>query len=105
MLERIARVLREDAPVFPRYDEAEDPAWERWTALSVPQVWAALDERRSALVAAVAPLPAEQLARAGVHAKFGPMDVTRWLEFFLVHEAHHLYVALQRLAEARGARR
>lgn len=104
MLERITRLLRENTPVFPRYDEKEDPTWERWTALSVPQVWAALDERRSALVAAVAPLPAEQLARAGVHAKFGPMDVTRWLEFFLVHEAHHLYVALQRLAEARGAR-
>jgi hypothetical protein len=105
MLERITRVLREDAPVFPRYDEAEDPAWERWTALTVPQVWSALDERRDALVGAVAPLLPEQLARAGVHARFGPMDVRRWLEFFLLHEAHHLYVVLQRLADARGARR
>jgi hypothetical protein len=104
-LDRITRVLAEEAPVFPRYDEAEDPAWERWKALAAPQVWTALDERRRALVAAVAPLPPEQLARAGVHAKFGPMDVPHWLEFFLVHEAHHLYVALQRLAEARSARR
>ena len=32
------------------------------------------------------------------------MDVPGWLEFFLVHEAHHLYVVLQRLAEARAAR-
>src|SRR5262245_48303437 len=105
MLERIGRVLLEDNPTLPRYDEAEDPEWERWKTLTVPQVWAALDERRQALVAAVAPLAPEQLARAGAHQKFGPMDVTRWLEFFLVHEAHHLYVALQRLAEARSARR
>ena len=104
-LDRVTRVLREDAPVFPRYDEAGAPEWERWTTLTVPQVWTALDERRSALVSAVGPLRPEQLARAGVHAKFGPMDVPRWLEFFLVHEAHHLYVALQRLAEARSARR
>jgi DinB superfamily len=102
--ERIARVLREDAPVFPRYDEAEDPSWERWKTLGATQVWAALDERRTALVSAVGALAPEQLARTGVHAKFGPMDVPRWLEFFLVHEAHHLYVALQRLAEARSAR-
>lgn len=103
--DRIARVLREDSPVFPRYDEAEDPAWARWKALEAHQVWAALDERRGALVSAVAALAPEQLARTGVHARFGPMDVPRWLEFFLVHEAHHLYVALQRLAEARSARR
>jgi hypothetical protein len=32
------------------------------------------------------------------------MDVARWLEFFLVHEAHHLYVAMLRVADARAAR-
>jgi hypothetical protein len=104
-LERIARVLREDAPVFPRYDEAEDPAWERWRSLAALQVWADLEERRAALVSAVSALAPAQLARTGVHQKFGAMSVPRWLEFFLVHEAHHLYVALQRLAEARSARR
>lgn len=104
-LERIARVVGEDSPVFPRYDEAEDPDWERWRSLTAQQVWAALEERRAALVSAVSALAPQQLARTGVHQKFGPMTVPRWLEFFLVHEAHHLYVALQRLAEARSARR
>ena len=63
------------------------------------------DEPVAAPAAAGSALTPEQLRRTGVHAKFGPMDVPRWLEFFLVHEAHHLYVSLQRLAEARGARR
>jgi hypothetical protein len=27
------------------------------------------------------------------------MALSLWLEFFLVHEAHHLYVILQRLRE------
>jgi hypothetical protein len=103
--DRIDRVLREDSPVFPRYDEADDPSWARWRTLGADQVWAAIDERRAALIGATEALAPEQLRRTGVHARFGPMDVPRWLEFFLVHEAHHLYVMLQRLAEARGARR
>jgi hypothetical protein len=103
--DRLARILLEDAPLFPRYDEADDPAWARWRTLAMDQVWAAIEERRAALIQVASALTPEQLRRTGVHAKFGPMDVPRWLEFFLVHEAHHLYVSLQRLAEARGARR
>jgi hypothetical protein len=103
--ERLARVQLEDNPTFPRYDEADDPAWARWRTLELDQVWAAIDERRSALIAVADSYTPEQLRRTGVHQKFGPMDVPRWLEFFLLHEAHHLYVVLQRLAEARGARR
>ena len=102
--DRIARVQIEEGPVFPRYDEATDPEWARWKALDLDQVWAALDERRSALIAYAESLTPAQLRRTGVHQKFGPMDVPGWLEFFLVHEAHHLYVVLQRLAEARAAR-
>ena len=75
----IARVMAEDSPVFPRYDEAEDPAWERWRSLTAQQVWAALEERRTALVSAVSALAPPQLARTGVHQKFGPMTVPRWL--------------------------
>jgi hypothetical protein len=40
-------------------------------------------------------LTEEDFARTGVHPKFGAMSLSLWLEFFLVHEAHHLYVVLQ----------
>ena len=104
-LERVMRVQREETPVFARYDEADDPSWAQWKTLGIEQVWAATFERRVALITAANAFTPEELRRTGVHAKFGRMDVPRWLEFFLVHEAHHLYVTLQRLAEARGARR
>jgi hypothetical protein len=105
MRERLERVLREESPTFPRYTEAGDPGWAEWEPLGLDAVFARLGERREALIAWVRGLTEEELGRTGIHAKFGPMDVPRWLEFFLVHEAHHLYVALQRLAEARSARR
>lgn len=104
MQDRLARVLREDAPVFPRYREADDPGWAEWESLPPDEVWSRLDDRRATLVGWAAVLTPEQIRRTGVHQTFGPLDVPRWLEFFLVHEAHHLYVALQRLAEARAAR-
>jgi hypothetical protein len=37
--------------------------------------------------------------RVGIHSSFGEMNLSLWLQFFLVHEAHHLYVILQRLRE------
>ncbi|PYX99012.1 MAG: hypothetical protein DMG63_10280 [Acidobacteria bacterium] len=42
----------------------------------------------------------EQLARTGIHPVLGEMDVPLWLEFFLLHEAHHLYAILFRLRES-----
>jgi hypothetical protein len=104
MLERLERVLAEDAPAFPSYRETEDAGWAAWEALRPETLWPLLSERRGALEAWTARLTPAQAARTGVHARFGPMDVSRWLEFFLVHEAHHLYVAMLRLAEARAAR-
>jgi hypothetical protein len=53
-------------------------------------------------VALVRSLSPAESVRTGLHPAFGEMDVAGWLDFFLLHEAHHLYTALVRVAEARG---
>ena len=40
-------------------------------------------------------LSTDDFERTGIHPKFGAMSLSLWLEFFLVHEAHHLYIVLQ----------
>ena len=50
---------------------------------------------RTKLMARLRSLSEEDFERTGVHPKFGEMSLALWLEFFLVHEAHHLYVVLQ----------
>jgi hypothetical protein len=50
---------------------------------------------RAKLMARLLSLCEEDFERTGVHPKFGEMTLSQWLEFFLVHEAHHLYVVLQ----------
>lgn len=99
MLERIERMLREDRPALSRYRAEEDPLWPAWVSRSPDDVMKALRLLRARLVARVESLSVEEAARIGVHSTFGPLPIAAWLDFFLLHEAHHLYVALSR---ARG---
>jgi uncharacterized damage-inducible protein DinB len=94
-LERIDRVLNEPSPAFPRYRAEEDPEWPAWANFSTEQVMARLSSLRTKLMARLRSLSEEDFLRTGIHPKFGEMNLALWLEFFLVHEAHHLYTVLQ----------
>ena len=94
-LQRIERILTEQAPEFPRYRAEEDPEWPAWSGLPTPQLLVRISSMRAKLMARLRSLTAEDFERSGVHPKFGSMSLSLWLEFFLVHEAHHLYGILQ----------
>ncbi len=93
-LERIDRILAEDAPIFGRYRAEDDPEWPSWASLPSQQVLVRLSGMRTKLMAKLRSLSESDFLRTGVHPKFGAMNLSLWLEFFLVHEAHHLYVVL-----------
>jgi uncharacterized damage-inducible protein DinB len=94
-LQRIERMLAEQAPEFPRYRAEDDPEWPAWTSLPTPQLLVRISSMRAKLMARLRSLSEEDFERTGVHPKFGAMSLSLWLEFFLVHEAHHLYAVLQ----------
>jgi uncharacterized damage-inducible protein DinB len=94
-LQRIERILTEQAPGFPRYRAEDDPEWTTWTSMPAQQVLIRLSSMRIKLMAQLRSLSEEDFERMGIHPKFGEMSLSLWLEFFLVHEAHHLYVVLQ----------
>jgi uncharacterized damage-inducible protein DinB len=94
-LQRIERILSEQTPEFPRYRAEDDPEWITWTSMPAQQVLGRLSSMRIKLMAQLRSLSEEDFERTGVHPKFGKMSLSLWLEFFLVHEAHHLYVVLQ----------
>jgi uncharacterized damage-inducible protein DinB len=100
MLERLRLILNEDRPNLPRYRAEDDPEWERWRTLPLDEVLSLLRAQRSEIVRLVDGLDEEDLSRVGVHPTLGPLSVPQWLEFFLLHEGHHLYQAMLR---ARGA--
>jgi len=98
-LERIRRILSEERPELSRYKAEDDPEWPQWTAMRTEEVLRRLSTLRDDLIQLVTRLSPEQLNRVGVHGVLGGMTIPEWIEFFLLHEAHHLYAAMQR---ARG---
>jgi uncharacterized damage-inducible protein DinB len=98
-LQRVRALLAEERPKLRRYSSEGDEEWPAWAALSTDEVLARLRALRLELTALVAGLSDEQLARTAVHPTMGEMALPLWIEFFLLHEAHHLYVVMKR---ARG---
>jgi len=98
-LERLHRIVTEPSPRFARYRAEEDPGWQEWASRPVQEVRTRLAALRLNLVDKIVGLQPREYARVGIHSSFGEMTLSLWLEFFLVHEAHHLYVILQRLRE------
>ena len=94
-LERLQRILEGSNPVFERYRAEDDPGWEAWRALGYKDLAGRLAGLRDQLMARLKSLAAEDWERTGTHSKFGEMPLALWVEFFLVHEAHHLYLVLQ----------
>jgi len=99
LLERIQRIVSEDRPLLPRYRAEEDPEWPRWNTLPAREVLSRLRALRSQLLQRVAQLPDSDWSRIGLHSRYGAMTLVQWLEFFLLHEAHHLLAVHQRVRE------
>ena len=103
--DRIHRILTDDKPVFARYRSEEDPEWEHWKGRSYPDLIASLAELRQQLVTKLKSLTEQDFCRVGVHPSFGEMELSQWLEFFLVHEGHHLYLIFQQVRMLQESRR
>ena len=101
---RLDRIVREDHPNLGTYRPEDDPEWPVWRALPLDEALRRLRATRVQLLAWVSALSAKDAGRVGVHPRFGEWDIERWLEFFLLHEAHHLYFMVRRLAQARQTR-
>jgi len=99
-LDRLERLLAEDRPQFGRYRAEEDPKWPEWSRLPLDEIVERLRSLRRRLVERVRSLTPAQVARTALHSTFGEMGLPEWLDFFLLHEAHHLYAAMIRIGEA-----
>ena len=95
-LERLHRILAESAPQLGRYSAEEDSAWPEWSSLSVEEVLIRLKALRGEIISLVRGLSQAEAIRVGIHPLFGEMSLALWVEFFLLHEAHHLYVVMTR---------
>ena len=90
-MERMQQVLQAKEPVFEPYVADNDPAFPPWRQLDIETVLQRLENDRSKLVSTITQLNDTQLELCGTHKKFGRLNIIQWTEFFLLHEAHHLF--------------
>ena len=94
-LERIEQILTQQTPSFRGYRAENDPEWPRWAGMQPALLLTTLSSLRTKLMAKLRSLSDSDFSRTGIHSKFGEMTLALWLEFFLVHEGHHLNMVLQ----------
>ena len=98
-LGRLRRILGESAPQLERYRAEEDSAWLEWSCLSTEEVLSRRQAGRAAFLRLGKALSHADTSRVGIHSLLGDMSLALWVEFFLLHEAHHLYVVMTRLGQ------
>jgi hypothetical protein len=99
-IDRVSQILIDDKPSFRSYKAETDPEWPEWASLPAGDVFLRLQAGRAQIMARFEGLTDAQLARVGRHSRFGELTLLQWVEFFLLHEAHHLLAVLQRLRSA-----
>src|SRR5258708_7900280 len=94
-IDRIHQILLQEEPSFGRYTAEEDPEFESWRNLPVETILRQIHTDRIAIYALITNLTDAAQCRTGIHKKYGKLTVLQWTEFFLLHEAHHIYTIFQ----------
>ncbi len=87
-IKRIRQILDENNPLFP--DNCSK---------STREVMQDLLTTRKEMVAGIHSFPSNDLSKTGIHPAYGKMNILQWVNFFLLHEAHHLFTVFKLAAE------
>jgi hypothetical protein len=102
-LSRLESIATQQEPGFDRYVAEKDPLFYEFLKNSLPQVLDQILADRQAIIKKLSGFSEAQLLRVGEHPKFGRMTVIQWTEFFLLHEAHHIFTLFMLTQELRKA--
>ena len=89
--ERVQTIMNSFNAVFSPYVAEEDEEFLKVTKLPVQALLISLKEMRETLNNFYFSLNSGELIRKGKHTQLGNFSIALWAEFFLLHEAHHIY--------------
>lgn len=101
-IKRIKQILEEENPEFPRYTAEADPLFHDNCGRSSREIIQDLLTTRKEMAAGVLSFREQDLDRKGTHPLYGQMNMVQWLNFFLLHEAHHLFTIFKSSAQLKG---
>ena len=88
---RLHQMLKGDTPVFKAYRADDEADFVQARGWSLEDLLSKLNGNRRQILELITNLPDNQLSLKGTHLKYGTLTLTEWTEFFLLHEAHHLF--------------
>lgn len=89
--DRIDAILHEKEPHFERYNSEKDAKFIEWKKRDGFEIIEQTKNDRDLIVQKILGLNELQLTRIGFHPKLKKMKLKNWIEFFILHESHHLY--------------
>jgi uncharacterized damage-inducible protein DinB len=102
-INRIRMILDGHNPSFDRYLAEADPLFHDNCSKSTREIMQDMLSVRKDMSAGVLSFTEEDLKKTGVHPVYGKMNLLQWLNFFLLHEAHHLFTIFKMAAELKKA--
>jgi hypothetical protein len=103
-IERIKEMLGNNEPAFERYVAENDPEFEQWKPMNPDILLKRLNQDRKIIYDMIIRLPEPSLQKTGTHPRFGRLTISQWTEFFLLHEAHHLFTIFKLAGETTVAK-
>jgi uncharacterized damage-inducible protein DinB len=94
-IDRFNRILTDEEPSLKRYIAEEDEEFPLTVSLPLNTLRMQLKEDRKQFHAILKSLTDDQLSRTGRHPVLGMLTLSEWIEFFLLHEAHHMMTIFQ----------
>jgi hypothetical protein len=94
-IHRIKLMLEEDEPVFERYIAENDPLFHKYLEKNLAELIASIAADRELITSLLHQLDEKGLLRTGRHKAYGLISISAWADFFLLHEAHHLWTIFQ----------
>jgi hypothetical protein len=100
---RVRRIEKGEDPVFDRYAAEEDPLFPGYVDKGLEELIRVLARDRAVLIGIAGGLDEASFRRTGLHPKFGLLNMEQWMDFFLLHEAHHLFTMFRLIPELKAA--
>lgn len=94
-IDQVVQTLSEEVPFFCAYEADADADFKYWRTDDMDHLMTQLISDREKLYKAIFGLTENELSRISMHKKYGSHDILQWTEFFLLHEAHHIYKIFQ----------
>lgn len=90
-ISRVKQILEGNNPSFERYTAESDPLFLDNCHKSFREVMQDYITLRKEIAAGIISFPETDYVKKGIHPAFGEMTLLLWINFFLLHEAHHLF--------------